>query len=524
MPPNIHNDLLDGKSLTGVLSLDKQPPVRYIEHGLLDIESCIDDPSVLGQHIKKNKKPIKREDVYIEKKFRLNQNGVIMLRRRGLTCKELFKLLPLRTTDSITELDISRNNLTMLPKEMFTYLNQLQTFNAASNQLKEISTEFYNLKQLKVLNLSQNQITHIPAELPKKTPNLVTLRISGNQISQLPPTIRYWTHLKHLHLGSVYGGNQLKELPPTITRMQTLEDLDLSNNQLRLLPDNFFLFSLISLNLSHNQLDYIPKSIARCTRLKSLNLSKNHLTCLPSDLMNLHQLELFDISENLLCIMPAEILERLSSTALLITGNPLTRPGHCDLQQTSQDPYTKILSQMTQRALPRSPVQSPGTPRRRLVNPLCEVPSSSTLSLESLQQDDDATIDHELSFHARQLNISKPHYTSQDISPILLDTPGALPSETQLLPSLRELAARTIISEAVAIPFDLLPDHLAQDLRFTKSCSHCSRPFVNEWVTSVQVKSFAGHPAVVRRVRFCSLKCWKLCMPPETKSVICVHK
>ncbi|CEG80269.1 hypothetical protein RMATCC62417_14630 [Rhizopus microsporus] len=228
-------------------------------------------------------------------------NGPFFTTSTGLIDSIDKKLMVvLRDGRKLIELDISRNNLTMLPKEMFTYLNQIQVFNAASNQLKEISTEFYNLKQLKVLNLSQNQIAHIPAELPKKTPNLITLRISGNQISQLPSTIRYWTHLKHLHLGSVYGGNQLKELPPTIARMQTLEDLDLSNNQLRLLPDNFFLFSLISLNLSHNQLDYIPKSIARCTRLKSLNLSKNHLTCLPSDLMNLHQLELLDINSRVL--------------------------------------------------------------------------------------------------------------------------------------------------------------------------------------------------------------------------------
>ncbi|CAO3659938.1 unnamed protein product [Rhizopus stolonifer] len=558
MPPNTPNFLLDGKLLTGVIPLEKQPPVQHFlphhNQHLIDIESCIDDPSLapLGHHVtlkKDFRKPVKkykRGQVHIQRSdLSSGQNGIVMLRRRGFNDDQLARELEALTPSlspflrighqftDIIELDISRNKLTSLPPQI-VQLKHLKILNATSNQLTQIPTELYKLHQLRVLNLSQNQIKTIPEEMPLRLRNLITLRISANQIDQLPPNLDDWIHMRHLQLGSVYGGNRLTQLPESITNMPQLEELDVSNNQLRLLPDDFVIPTLITLNVSHNHLDYIPKSIAQCIRLKSLNVSKNHLTSLPSDLIHLRYLELFDISENLLCIMPAEILENMASTALLITGNPLTRPGHCDLQKSSLDAYTTILRKMTQRAVSRSssPVSSPSMGRRDPFSAQSSQPSQPL-------QDDDATIDHELSYHAQKLNIhgSRPTYTQHNalsgtcVLPdpssrecLLLNSPEEIP-DTQLFPSLREIAARTILLYPTpSLPYDYLPEHLAEDLKCTKACNHCQGPFVNEWVTSVQVKSFGGHPAVVRRVRFCSMECWRHCMPPEAKSVVCVHK
>ncbi|KAI9245437.1 hypothetical protein BY458DRAFT_551481 [Sporodiniella umbellata] len=505
MPPSIPNLLLDGKLLTGVLPLEKQPPVQqFLPHHnqLLDIESCIDDPSLapLGHHVQKKKpaqpkKSIKRGQVHIQRSdLSYSQSGIVMLRRRRLDdeqlTRELSSLLPpltmlLKNADCYThivELDISRNKLSRLPSQI-VYLKQLRVLNVMSNRLSDISTELLELEHLQVLNLSQNQIKSLPPEMPNLLCNLVTLRIAANQINQLPSTIDQWLHMKHLQLGSVYGGNQLIYLPENITYMPQLEELDVSFNQLRALPDHFVLPSLAVLNVSNNHLDVLPKSIALCNQLKSLNVSKNHLTSLPSVLMNLRQLELFDISENLLCIMPAGILEKMASTALLIGGNPLTQPGHCNPQRSSQGAYSNILTRMTQRAVSYSPIHSPSTSR---------------LDVSRIHQDEDATIDHELSYHAQQLNIYTSSYTDYTPHPILLDHAALVPPETQLLPSLREWAARALLSHQ--IPYDSLPEHLAQDFKCTQTCCHCHQPFVNEWVTSVQVKSFGGHPAVVRRV------------------------
>ncbi|CAO3654779.1 unnamed protein product [Mucor fragilis] len=669
MPINIPN-LLEGKILTGVLPPEKQPPIQYFlpQHNqpeLIDIESCIDDPSLapLGSHVKKHvrrKKSHKNTgQVYLEPKqnrqdVTSSTAGIVMLRRRGMETNQLAQeldslLLPSLTPylksmfsinnqyTTLVELDISRNKLTRLPSQI-GQLEHLRILNATSNQLTEIPKELLALRDLRVLTLSQNQIKIIPEDMPRLLPHLVTFRIAANAITSLPSRLDFWIQMRHLQLGSVYGGNRLVQLPDSITEMPALEELDVSYNQLRMLPHDLELQTLQVLNVCSNQLDFIPKSIARCFQLKSLNLSKNHLTSLPADLVNLRKLELLDISENLLCIMPAEILERMQSATLLITGNPLTRPGHCDQRQSSQDAYTRILKQMTRRGVARSsPVASPSIshttitreqcgPRgmgclpvkpssstsesssssSALINPYFPLvptspsssPSSSSSSSASSSasvpppppatavsfseppsslpalanpsddhvhtstppfhlvhphQDEDASIDQELSYHAQQLNIdgSRPiirppiteHHligtsrstivqdsTTTSSQYVLVDFPreSPLPTETKLLHSLREIATRAILRHEIDVPLDWLPLHLAQDISGgrdkCRSCSYCQGPFVNEWVTSVQVKSFGGHPAVVRRVRFCSTQCWSQCLPKEqSKSVICVH-
>ncbi|KAL9554481.1 hypothetical protein MBANPS3_002811 [Mucor bainieri] len=650
MPVSIPN-LLEGKILTGVLPPEKQPPLQYFlpQHNqpvLIDIESCIDDPSLapLGSHVKKHvrrKKSHKNTgQVYLEPKqsrqdVTSSTAGIVMLRRRGMETNQLAQeldslLLPSLTPylkskfstnnqyTTLVELDISRNKLTRLPSQI-GQLEHLRILNATSNQLTEIPKELLALKDLQVLTLSQNQIQAIPEDMPRLLPRLVTFRIAANAITSLPSRLDFWIQMRHLQLGSVYG------------EMPALEELDVSYNQLRMLPHDLELQTLQILNVCSNQLDFIPKSIARCHQLKSLNLSKNHLTSLPADLVNLRKLELLDISENLLCIMPAEILERMQSATLLITGNPLTRPGHCDQRQSSQDAYARILKQMTRRGVPRSsPVASPSishttitreqcgpkgmgclpvkpssstsassSSSSALINsyfPLVPTPSSSSAStplaaspqpptavasppppppppslipadssdnpthtstppfhLVHPHQDEDASIDQELSYHAQQLNIdgSRPivrppiaeHHligtsrsaivqdsTTTSSQYVLVDFPreSPLPTETKLLHSLREIATRAILRHDIDVPLDWLPLHLAQDIsggrNKCRSCSYCQGPFVNEWVTSVQVKSFGGHPAVVRRVRFCSTQCWSQCLPKEqSKSVICVH-
>ncbi|KAG1324512.1 hypothetical protein G6F62_009058 [Rhizopus arrhizus] len=467
-----------------------------------------------------------------------NQDESIMLRRRGLNNNQLkYELQSLNYCFlNITELDLSRNRLTSLPSQII-HLKNLKILNLVSNQINIIPTELYKLQSLQVLNLSQNKIKTIPHEMPINLRNLVTLRIAANQIDQLPSSLHHWAHMKHFELGSVYGGNQLTKLPKDIINMSQLEELDISNNQLSSIPNHFVIPTLNTLNLSNNHLDYIPNTIAHCHRLVSLNLSKNNLTSLPSDLMNLQQLKSLDISDNLLCILPSEILENMSSTTLLITGNPLTRPSHSDSQNKSQDTYTQILKQMTQKALSRSssPASSPSLGRRNLTD------QGSSIRDQPSHQDDDAIIDHELSFHAQQLNIHRPRpsYGHQDtltgiaISPVKINSPRLASldsslddfvSDIQLLPSLCEIAARTVLMHHPGLSLQHLPEHLAQGLKYTKTCSHCHKPFVNEWVTSVQVKEFGGHPAVVRRVRFCSVTCWNNCMPPDAKPIICVQK
>ncbi|KAL0076849.1 hypothetical protein J3Q64DRAFT_1771109 [Phycomyces blakesleeanus] len=570
--------LLGGKRLTGVLPPDKQPPpypsLRTKDPSkLVDIESCIDDPSLapLGHHVvsrtgERKQTSEEKGQVKIQKKQtkELHNDGLLMLRRRGLEADELARhldsLLPPLTPSlpiqsryrDLMELDISRNKLKTLPVNI-GLLHQLKILDVSSNLLSEIPPELYHLTQLEVLVLSQNNLHSISRDMPLGLRNLITLRISGNKITRITSRIKYWRKMRHLQLGSVYGGNLLSRVPNEIAEMQSLEELDISHNQIKALPSNMQISTLEHLNVSSNQLESLPPSVAKCSKLKTLNVSKNHLTTLPADLVELSHLELLDLSENLLCIIPADILERMPTT-LLITGNPMTRPGNCNLA-ASTDAYARILQRMTQQGVPRIP--TPCWKERDRCGPKgmgCESPSSSMSLIQSPhnreQEDEDAIIDRELSYHAQQLNVhgsrpltplSRPHTplspphtpliesSTSHPQPVLPPSPELstirppITPAVNLIHSLRETCCRVILRQQIPFPHNVLPNHIEEELMHkVRLCSACQRSFVNEWITSVQVKSYKGHPAVVHRVRFCSTKCWLSCLDSEKEKSVLV--
>ncbi|KAI8072288.1 hypothetical protein BC940DRAFT_359771 [Gongronella butleri] len=354
-----------------------------------------------------------------------------------------------------------------------------------------------------------------------------------------------WRRLRHLQLGSVYGGNHLTWVPESLAHMPRLEELDLSNNLLARLPTNMAMPTLLHLNVSKNQLEAVPSSVGQCRRLRTLNVSKNHLTTLPVDLVHLSSLELLDISENLLCIVPADLLECMKTT-LLITGNPVTRPGHCgDPQHHPADAYGQILQQMSMPRLQHQP-QPLALQRHHSHHLRRHAPSPLHDLLSDDDDDGDARIDRELSMLAQQLNVNGSRHEmlaaaaaaargGGDATPLQddMDVVCAVvgkdaaepPAVTNILHSLRELATRVILQHDVRVPLHMIPPHLANDLTAPhRYCTKCALPFVNEWLTSVQVKSYRGHPAVVRRVRFCSTRCWHDYLQSRSSSMVCVHR
>ena len=125
------------------------------------------------------------------------------------------------------------------------------------------------------LNLSYHQISELPYSLPRKN-RLVILDLSGNSINCLP------TKLKRL-VKLILAKNGIIEIPEQFEQafqnMKKLQHLDLSFNQLTILPNYFTsLTSLRRLELCSNRLSELPNF---SPGIEIIDISQNRFTKLP---------------------------------------------------------------------------------------------------------------------------------------------------------------------------------------------------------------------------------------------------
>ena len=124
---------------------------------------------------------------------------------------------------------------------------------------------------------------------------LVTLDLSNNCISMLPQDWSALNSLAELKLAK----NRITSIPASVFSgrcLATLAHLDLSENQLTLLPSSLINLSVLAvLKIDANQLASLPQGIGRLKRLIQLSAAGNQLQVLPGDFdrLTLHSLDLF---------------------------------------------------------------------------------------------------------------------------------------------------------------------------------------------------------------------------------------
>jgi Leucine-rich repeat (LRR) protein len=109
--------------------------------------------------------------------------------------------------------------------------------------------------------------------------------------------------------------------------IQSLQYLDLSENQLTSLPDSIGnITNLTELYLYYNQLTSLPDSIENLTNLTELNLSSNELRSLPDSIGNLKNLTKLALRNNQLTSLPDSIGNLSDLIELDLSNNPLPQP------------------------------------------------------------------------------------------------------------------------------------------------------------------------------------------------------
>ncbi|CDQ76441.1 unnamed protein product [Oncorhynchus mykiss] len=179
--------------------------------------------------------------------------------------------------------------------------------------------DFFNMTSLVHLTLSRNTISQITPHAFLGLRSLRALHMDGNRLSVIKSDhFKGLVNLRHL----ILGNNQIHHVAPTSFDefVSTIEDLDLSNNNLRTLPwEEIGRMSHINiLTLDHNLIDHIGAgTFTLLTKLVRLDMTSNRLQKLPPDSLFQHAQVLSDAKGS-----------NPSSLAVSFGGNPL----HCNCE------------------------------------------------------------------------------------------------------------------------------------------------------------------------------------------------
>ncbi|XP_055583600.1 transforming growth factor beta activator LRRC32-like isoform X1 [Falco biarmicus] len=206
-----------------------------------------------------------------------------------------------RATLSVHSLDLHSNAICVLPRWFFDYLPQLEAIDLGSNSLQPCEspgsdrggnsgegspvpapggtcTPFYNVPHLKHLSLCKNNIARLQPYAFNRT-SLLSLDLSGNKDLFMPKEALGGLEFSLQKLS--LRGNQMDNSKAELPCLDTLKVLDLSGNNLSLLPTGLFCCPLESLNIRNNNLLTLekPALVSWSHSLKDVSVAGNPFSC-----------------------------------------------------------------------------------------------------------------------------------------------------------------------------------------------------------------------------------------------------
>ena len=151
--------------------------------------------------------------------------------------------------------------------------------------------------------------------------NVVEPAFCNFRLNILPENIGNLDSLQNLQLKD----NEISSLPGNIGNLKNLERLIMESNLLTFLPDSFGdLTKLKILRLNDNKLISIPSSIGNLVKLEDLWLQNNQIISLPNEIGNLTNLAKLFINDNLLEFVPETIMDLENLIWLKMDNNSLS--------------------------------------------------------------------------------------------------------------------------------------------------------------------------------------------------------
>ncbi|PAN36227.1 hypothetical protein GQ55_6G250400 [Panicum hallii var. hallii] len=201
-------------------------------------------------------------------------------------------------------LDLRGNQLASLPSSLGR-LVKLEELDVSANHLTSLPESIGSLARLKKLIIETNNLDELPYTIGHCV-SLVELQAGYNHLKALPEAVG---KLESLEVLSVRY-NSIRGLPTTMASLTKLKEVDASFNELDSIPENFcFVTSLVKLNVGNNFADLrsLPRSIGNLEMLEELDISNNQIRVLPDSFGNLQRLRVLRAEENPLQVPPRDV-------------------------------------------------------------------------------------------------------------------------------------------------------------------------------------------------------------------------
>ncbi|KAK6970087.1 leucine-rich repeat-containing protein 15 [Biomphalaria glabrata] len=307
---NLENNLIKDIAEDGFYNLSSLQIVDLSYNQLSEIsEQFKNVPSLQRLNLNSNQLTSLKEDSFTHLRnlvyLTLSDNQISQITNAAFEGMEKLSYLvlsgnPLKTVDNIfqqlealTFLDISRCRLRQFPTGLPWTLRSL---NISNNYLMIIKvTDLSTIRHINSLDFGNNQIRFIEHDAFSKAPYLTEIRLSGNQLVQLPLRIPktvltflaegnkiekiYSNNFDHDSVMSTFSlyNNSISEIDAyTFSRLINLTTLNLGSNQISMIKSFTFagLRQLTCLNLERNPIVTIKdRAFASLFRVKTLKLS-----------------------------------------------------------------------------------------------------------------------------------------------------------------------------------------------------------------------------------------------------------